>query len=86
MLAKFILFSWWPRVEDNSQLLMINEIIFAAVLVMLFNLFLGARQGRLSHQMNRLVSLVHVCRETTGSHAGPTANCSTGLPAPVTYR
>ncbi len=63
MLAKFILFTWWPKVEDNSQLLMVNEIIFAAVLVMLFNLFLSALQGRLSHQMNRLVSLVHVRRE-----------------------
>ena len=63
LLAKFILFTWWPKVEDNSQLLMINEIIFAAVLVMLFNLFLSARQGRLSHRMNRLVSLVHVRKE-----------------------
>lgn len=60
MLAQFILFTWWPMVEDNSKLLLINEIIFAAVLVLLFNLFLGARQGRLSHRMNRLVSLVHV--------------------------
>lgn len=59
-LAQYILFTWWPRVEDDSQLLLINEIIFAAVLVMLFNLFLSARQGRLSHRMNRLVSLVHV--------------------------
>lgn len=65
MLAKFILFSWWPRVEDNSQLLLVNEIIFAAVLVMLFNLFLSARQGRLSHRMNRLVSLVHVRNENS---------------------
>lgn len=65
MLAQFILFTWWPRVEDNSQLLLINEIIFAAVLVMLFNLFLSARQGRLSHRMNRLVSLVHVREESS---------------------
>lgn len=60
LLAKFILFTWWPSVEDNSQLLLVNEIIFAAVLVMLFNLFLSARQGRLSHRLNRLASLVHV--------------------------
>jgi len=64
MLAKYILFTWWPRVEDDSQLLLANEIIFAAVLVMLFNLFLGARQGRHSHRMNRLVSLVHVRKES----------------------
>ena len=60
MLAQFILFTWWPMVEDDSQLLLANEIAFAAVLVLLFNLFLGARQGRLSHRMNHLVSLVHV--------------------------
>jgi hypothetical protein len=59
-LAKFILFTWWPMVEGDSQLLLINEIIFAAVLVLLFNLFLSARQGRLSRRMTRLVSLVHV--------------------------
>lgn len=64
MLAQYILFTWWPMVEDDSQLLLINEIIFAAVLVLLFNLFLGARQGRLSHRMNRLVSLVHVREES----------------------
>ncbi|MDO9219877.1 MAG: hypothetical protein Q7T90_02520 [Thiobacillus sp.] len=65
MLAQFILFTWWPMVEDNSKLLLINEIIFAAVLVLLFNLFLGARQGRLSHRMNRLVSLVHVREDSS---------------------
>lgn len=62
-LAQYILFTWWPMVENDSQLLLVNEIVFAAVLVLLFNLFLGARQGRLSHRMNRLVSLVHVREE-----------------------
>ncbi|WP_324778986.1 hypothetical protein [Thiobacillus sedimenti] len=60
MLAKYILFTWWPMVEDDSQLLLINEIIFAAVLVLLFNFFLSARQGRLSQRMNQLASLIHV--------------------------
>ncbi|MDP1644852.1 MAG: hypothetical protein Q8L71_05040 [Thiobacillus sp.] len=63
MLAKFILFTWWPMVEDDSQMLLINEISFAALLVLLFNLFLNAQQGRRSHRMNRLVSLVHVREE-----------------------
>lgn len=62
-LAKYILFTWWPMVEKDSQLLLVNEIVFAAILVLLFNLFLGARQGRLSHRMNRLASLVHVREE-----------------------
>jgi len=62
-LARYILYTWWPMVENDSQLLLVNEIVFAAVLVLLFNLFLGARQGHLSHRMNRLVSLVHVREE-----------------------
>jgi hypothetical protein len=62
-LARFILFTWWPMVESDSQLLLANEVIFAAVLVLLFNLFLGARQGHLSQRLIRLVSLVHVREE-----------------------
>lgn len=60
MAAQYILYSWWPRIESDSQLLMITEISFAAVLVMLFNLILIAREGRRSLRMNRIASLVHV--------------------------
>ena len=60
MAAKYILYTWWPRVESDSQLLMITEISFAAVLVMLFNLILIAREGRRGLRMNRIASLVHV--------------------------
>lgn len=63
MLANYILFTWWPMVTVDSQLLLINEIVFAAVLVLLFNMLLNAREGRLSHRMIRLVSLVHVRQE-----------------------
>lgn len=63
LLAKFILFTWWPMVEGDSQLMLINEITFAALLVLLFNLFLNARLGRRSQRMNHLVSLVHVREE-----------------------
>lgn len=59
MLASYILFTWWPMVLEDSQLLLINEIIFAAMLVLLFNLLLKAREARRSHRMARLVSLVH---------------------------
>jgi hypothetical protein len=58
--AEYILYTWWPIVEGNSRLLMITEISFAAVLVILFNLVLLAREGRYSHRMNRIASLVHV--------------------------
>jgi hypothetical protein len=60
MAAQYILYTWWPRVENDSQLLLITEISFAAVLVMLFNLILIAREGRRSLRMNRIASLVHV--------------------------
>ena len=60
MAAQYILYTWWPRVESDSQLLLITEISFAAVLVMLFNLILIAREGRRSLRMNRIASLVHV--------------------------
>jgi hypothetical protein len=62
-LAEYILFTWWPMMERDSHLLLVNEISFAAILVVLFNLILGARQGHLSHRMNRLISLVHVREE-----------------------
>jgi hypothetical protein len=63
ILAKFILFKWWPQVEGDSQMMLFSEIAFAALLVLLFNLFLNSRQGRRSHRMNRLASLVHVRTE-----------------------
>ena len=46
--AKFILYTWWPMVAGDSHLLLIAEIGFAAVLVLLFNLVLIAREGRRS--------------------------------------
>jgi hypothetical protein len=64
VLAKFILFTWWPMVAGDSQLLLINEVVFAAVLVLLFNLALSAREGRLSRRMLRQVALVHVRDES----------------------
>lgn len=63
VLANYVLYTWWPRVASDSHLLLINEITFAAVLVLLFNLFLSAREGRLGHRMSRLISLVHVRQE-----------------------
>jgi hypothetical protein len=47
-------------VEGDSQLLLITEISFAAVLVLLFNLVLIAMEGRRSLRMNHIASLVHV--------------------------
>jgi hypothetical protein len=60
MAARYILYTWWPMVAGDSHLLLIAEIGFAAVLVLLFNLVLIAREGRRSLRMNRIASLVHV--------------------------
>ncbi len=70
VLANYILFSWWPMVARDSQLLMVNEIIFAAVLVLVLNMLLSAREARLGHRMNGLVSLVHVRQEDSPSSLG----------------
>jgi hypothetical protein len=65
VIAKYILFYWWPKVEDNSQLLMITEISFATVLVLLFNISKIAWDGRRSIHMNKITSLVYA-REESG--------------------
>jgi hypothetical protein len=65
VVAKYILFYWWPKVEANSQLLMITEISFATVLVLLFNISKIAWDGRRSMHMNKIASLVYA-REGLG--------------------
>ncbi|HEV8645569.1 MAG TPA: hypothetical protein VGR01_08345 [Burkholderiales bacterium] len=37
VVAQFILYQWWPRVESDSNLLLTTEIGLASVLVLLFN-------------------------------------------------
>ena len=61
--AAYILFNWWPKVEGNSQLLMITEIGFATVLVLLFNISKIAWDGRRSMHMNKIASLVYAREE-----------------------
>jgi hypothetical protein len=61
--ASYILFNWWPKVEDNSQLLLITEIGFATVLVLLFNISKIAWDGRRSMHMNKIASLVYAREE-----------------------
>lgn len=59
-MAQYILFRWWPKVEGSTHLLLLNEISFGALLVLLFNLILSAREGQLSHRKSRLISLAYV--------------------------
>lgn len=65
VVAKYVLYYWWPKVEEDSQLLLITEISFATVLVLLFNISKIAWDGRRSMQMNRIASLVYA-REGNG--------------------
>ncbi len=65
VVAKYILFYWWPKVEESTQLLMITEIGFATVLVLLFNISKIAWDGRRSMHMNKIASLVYA-REGRG--------------------
>ncbi len=63
VLANFILFTWWPMMLANSQLLLINEIAFAGVLVLLFNILLSAWDAQLSRRINSIAMLVHARQE-----------------------
>lgn len=65
VVAKYVLFYWWPKVEGDSQLLLITEIGFATALVLLFNISSIAWDGRRSIHMNKIASLVYA-REGLG--------------------
>lgn len=58
-LANFILFTWWPMVSADSQLLLVNEIAFTVVLVALFNFLLSAWDAHRSRRINTMAMLVH---------------------------
>jgi hypothetical protein len=65
VVADFILFYWWPKVEYNSKLLLFTEISFATALVLLFNISMIAWDGRRSMHMNKIASLIYA-REGRG--------------------
>lgn len=69
-LAEYILYFWWPRVENSSRLLLTTEITFAAALVLLLNIAKLAWDSRRNTKLNKIASLVHA-KETEGaSNAG----------------
>lgn len=59
VVANYILFNWWPKVEGDSQLQLFTEIGLAVILVLLFNISKIAWDGRRSMRMNKIASLVH---------------------------
>lgn len=56
--AGYILYYWWPKVEENTQLLLVTEIGFAAVLVLLFNILMVLWENQRFVSSARLASLV----------------------------
>ena len=63
--AAYILYTWWPKVEADAQLLLVTEIGFAGVLVMLFNLLMLLWENHRFVSSERLASLVFA-RENGG--------------------
>lgn len=57
-LARYILYQWWPKVEGDTELLLITEIGFATVLVLLLNIAKAAWGNGDQVAAARLASLV----------------------------
>ncbi|MBS0337269.1 MAG: hypothetical protein JSS40_10750 [Proteobacteria bacterium] len=57
--ARYILYDWWPMMEQDPNLLLASEVALASVLVLLFNLAKIAWDGRHKVAMAGLASLVH---------------------------
>ncbi|MBI2306351.1 MAG: hypothetical protein HYU78_03530 [Rhodocyclales bacterium] len=58
--AEYILYQWWPLVRDDSQMLLLTEIGFAAALVLLLNFVSLTWHYRRKAAMSSVASLVHV--------------------------
>ena len=57
--ARYILYHWWPRVQDDSHLMMLTEIGFAGALVFLFNLAKLTWNFWRKARITSMASLVH---------------------------
>jgi hypothetical protein len=58
--ASYILFQWWPRAEENAQLLFASELILATAMVLLFHATRLAWEGRCMLRIGRAAALVEV--------------------------
>jgi len=58
--ARYVLFQWWPQVENNAQLLLYSELVLAATLVALFHLVRFACRGHRVLKISRVASLIEV--------------------------
>jgi hypothetical protein len=57
--AEFVLFKWWPKIESSSGLLLATEIGFAAILVLVGNIFKLAWDWRRKASAASVAALVH---------------------------
>ncbi len=57
--ASYILFEWWPKVEAQGSLLLLSEVVFASMLMLMFNMVRIAWRNRRNVEVARLASLVH---------------------------
>lgn len=57
--ASYILYNWWPKVQEDSHTLLTTEIGFAAVLVLLLNLLKLTWDYRKRARMSAIASLVY---------------------------
>lgn len=65
VVAKYILYQWWPKVEADATLLMLTEVGLASVLVLLFNVAKIAWDNRHRVATARLASLVYARNSNT---------------------
>jgi hypothetical protein len=64
--ARYILFQWWPRVQDDSEMLLLSEVALAALLVAMFHLVRLTWDGRRKARLGAIASLVHARDTTSG--------------------
>lgn len=57
--ATYVLFTWWPKVQADTQVLLATEIGFAAILVLLLNLAKLAWRYRQAAQLSKVAALVY---------------------------
>ncbi|SCK24889.1 hypothetical protein [Vogesella sp. LIG4] len=56
--ARYILYDWWPRVELDTHMLLVTEILLASILTVVFNLWKRAWDNRHRLASARMASLV----------------------------
>ncbi|HEX9192154.1 MAG TPA: hypothetical protein VF871_00145 [Burkholderiales bacterium] len=64
--ARYILYEWWPRVENDANLLLATEIGLASILALVFNLAKIAWDHRRQVATAKLASLVHARNASGG--------------------